>query len=229
MHPLQTGFIAATFAVPLLFWALLRWLRARRGHETERKAERGMRVVFVLLLLAGYAGSFWVKADTQGLSAQHDLPLQLCDWAGVAILLALVARSQTAFEVAYCWGLAGTFQGLLSPAIEVDSSLRTWIFFGFHALIPAIVLWLLLLGLRPTWSSWRRVALWSEIYFATAIAANYFVGGNYGFLSHRPPTRSPLDHFPDPWLPYVLTLNAFALVVFALMLAPWRLARASRP
>jgi hypothetical integral membrane protein (TIGR02206 family) len=154
------------------------------------------------------------------------LPCHLCDWAAVATLLALTGRRQAPFELAYCWGLAGTFQALVTPAVAVDGSILSWCFLLVHSAIPASVIWMMLgMRLRPSWACWRHVAFWSEVYFAATLLVNHLTKSNYGFLARRPDKPTLLDFFPDNWWLYVLSINAFALVIFAVMLAPWRLAK----
>ena len=162
-----------------------------------------------------------MKAVSGTLTAREALPMQLCDWALIAVVGALLWRSQTCFELGYFWGLCGTLQALFTPAISRD--LAWWkqaAIFLDHAGIVAGVLFLLLVPkMRPL--GMGRIVLWSEIYIASALAVNALTGGNYGFLSHRPEQASLLDLFPDArWL-YVATINAVALVFFTAIYLPW--------
>lgn len=228
MNHLQIGFITATFAVPVLLWVAVRPLRPRHPGPAAI-VERGIAWTFAVVLLVAYGMGIYLENQgrTLGLGDAR-LPFHLCDWATVATLLALLRRSQTAFELAYCWGLAGTFQALLTPAIALDGGLRVWCFLVFHSAIPAAVIWMLLgLRRRPSARCWRRVALWSQLYFVVAMIANAALGSNYGFLARRPDKPTLLDHFPNPpggW-GYRLAIDAFAMVLFALMLTPWRAGR----
>jgi hypothetical integral membrane protein (TIGR02206 family) len=219
MSSLQLYFICATFLVPLALWL------AFRGRSTPAH-ERAIAWALAGILIVAYVGALYFKHTGQGLNIDATLPMQLCDWAAVATLLALLGRRQTAFELAYCWGLAGTLQALFTPAVEVKGGPQVWCFLTIHSVIPAAVIWMLLgRKMRPSWACWRHVALWSQVYFLTALAVNWLMGSNYGFLSARPSRASLLDYFPDPWPLYVLSVNAFALALFAVMLAPWRLAK----
>jgi hypothetical integral membrane protein (TIGR02206 family) len=121
----------------------------------------------------------------------------------------------------YFWGLCGTLQALFTPAIQDD--VPWWKLLGFyldHAGIVAGVMFLLLVPkMRP--QGLGRVLLWSEIYLVCALVVNALTGGNYGFLSHRPTQRTLLDIFPDPHWLYVLSINAFAIAIFAIFWLPW--------
>jgi len=211
---LQLGSLALAFLGPVVLWAMHR----RRPHPLlERSFARGI----VGMLVVVFAAIVVQKATDGTLTAREALPMQLCDWALIAVVGALLWRSQTCFELGYFWGLCGTLQALFTPAISRD--LAWWkqaAFFLDHAGIVAGVLFLLLVPkMRPL--GLGRIVLWSEIYIASALAVNALTGGNYGFLSHRPEQASLLDLFPDArWL-YVATINAVALVFFTAIYLPW--------
>lgn len=215
---LQIGSLALAFLGPVVLWAMHR----RRPHPVlERTFARG-----IAGLLVAVAVAMLVQKGGDGtLTWREALPMQLCDWALVAVVVALLGRSQTGFELGYFWGLCGTLQALFTPAIGRD--LEWWrqaAFFLDHALIVAGVLFLLLVPkMRP--QGLRRVVVWSEVYLVTALAVNALTGGNYGFLSHRTEQASMLDFFSETrWL-YVAEINAVALVFFAAIGLPWRLVR----
>jgi hypothetical integral membrane protein (TIGR02206 family) len=224
MNRLQIGFILATFLVPLVLWLAVRLWRGERPPDSSLHLERIIARSLAAILVCSYVGALLLKQTAEGLSLDQSLPCHLCDWAAVVTLIALLGRKQAPFELAYCWGLAGTLQGLLTPAVQIDGGLRSWCFLAIHSVIPASVIWMILgRGMRPSWACWRRVAFWSEIYFLVALLTNDRTRSNYGFLARRPDNPSLLDFFPDNWWLYVLTVNAFALCLFALMLAPWRM------
>ncbi|MCE9609596.1 MAG: TIGR02206 family membrane protein [Chthoniobacter sp.] len=218
MSLLQLGSLALAFLGPVVLWALHR----RRPHPVlERNFACGIAGLLVVVIVAMLVQ----KAFDGTLTWREALPMQLCDWALFAVVVALLRRSQTCFEVGYFWGLCGTLQALFTPAIGHD--LEWWrqvAFFLDHALIVAGVLFLLLVPkMRP--QGLLRVVLWSEVYLVAALAVNALTGGNYGFLSHRPAQASMLDLFSDTrWL-YVAEINAIALVFFAAIWLPWRCVR----
>ena len=217
MSPLQLGSLALAFLGPVVLWAMHR----RRPHPA---LERNFARVIAGLLLAVWLAGLVQKFCEGNFNAQDALPMQLCDWALFAVVAALLGRSQTCFELGYFWGLCGTLQALLTPAIE--DGIEWWRQLGFfldHAGIVAGVLFLLLVPkMRP--HGLGRVVVWSEVYLAAALAVNALTGGNYGFLAHRPAQRTMLDLFSDtPWL-YVAGINGLALVFFAAIWLPWLIA-----
>jgi hypothetical integral membrane protein (TIGR02206 family) len=227
MSPLQLGFLLGAFLVPWLLWALGARLNSRRF-------ERICCWSIALPLLAVELTEFFVKLFTEDTPLVTKLPMHLCDWALFITVASLIWRTPRCFEIAYFWGLAGTMQGLLTPAIGEDLALwRRLGFFVIHAGIVAGIIYLILaVGMRPEPRSLWRVFLWSEFYFVLAQVLNALTGQNYGFLAHRPPTHSLLDLFPDNHWLYITTINLVALFAFALLYLPWWIVdrrRAARP
>src|SRR5262249_50283774 len=135
MNSLQIGFIIATFTFPVLCWLL-----ARGGGPA---VERGIGWFFALALILAYGTSMYLEYSGGNLSLDARVPMHLCDWAMVVMLMTFFSRSQAAFELAYCGAPAGTLQGLLPPAIELTNNPRSWSFLIVHSAIPACVIWLL--------------------------------------------------------------------------------------
>ncbi len=214
MFWLQASSLALAILVPIAIWAAHR----RRPHPA---LERGFAVILAGLLLFLEAAGFWQKYIDGQFTPDLALPMQLCDWTLLAVAAALLTRHQTCFEVGYFWGLCGTIQALVTPAIRADTPFtRQLVFFLDHAAIIAGVLFLLLVPkLRPR--TFLRVFVWSEIYLLAALAVNALTGGNFGFLAHRPPQASMLDLFSDTHWLYVAQINAVALLFFAIAYMPW--------
>lgn len=232
MSSFQLGSIVFIVALPALVWW---WDRHphRRGYV--KLAERLLALALVAAVLSA-AVARWLSAEG---NLATGLPMQLCDWAFFAIVPALWWRWKPGFDVAYFWGISGTLQAIFTPALADEVPwLRKFEFFFIHAGIVAGVVHLIATArFRPVWPrSIVRIVVASELYLATALAANALTGGNYGFLSHKPEQRSMLDLFSDtPWL-YVVQLNLVAFVFFAALYVPWwivdlrsRTARATRP
>lgn len=219
MTGIQVGFLIFTFVSPLLFWVLSRHLESLRFAQ-------GICWTFAGALLVAYAGAVATLVRDGIFVPQYALPMQLCDWALFATVVALTFRNQTCFELAYFWGLAGTLQALITPAVDTTTTWRVLGFFVIHSVIPSGVLWLMFeFRMRPQRGAFRRVLLWSEAYVALALAVNALTGANYGFLRNRPANRSLLDLFSDtPWL-YIVQINATGLLFFLILDLPWHIAR----
>ena len=207
--------IAFTILAPLI-------LRAACRHFLTLRFQNLVRRTLVTALLA-FELVMWGDKLHSGASLDTMLPMQLCDWVLFAVAASLWFRWQLGFELGYFWGLAGTMQALITPAIAMTEA--RWRLFGFffsHALIVVSVLHLLITErCRPWPRSLLRVFVCSEIYVAAALLVNAATGGNYGFLAHRPAQATLLDHFSDtPWL-YIAQINGLALLLFPALYLPW--------
>ena len=213
--PMQGAALAFTILAPLLLRA------AGRRFPTPHFQNLVRRTLAVGLL----AFEFAMLGDkiATGASPATALPMQLCDWVLFAVAASLWFRWQLGFELGYFWGLAGTMQALITPAIEMTEV--WWRLFGFffsHALIVVSVVHLLITErCRPWPRSLLRVFVCSEIYVAAALLVNAATGGNYGFLAHRPAQATLLDHFADAHWLYVAQINLLALTLFPALYLPW--------
>ncbi|MEO6785482.1 MAG: TIGR02206 family membrane protein [Chthoniobacteraceae bacterium] len=219
MPGIQIGFLIFTFAGPLLLWILSR-------HLDSGRFSKGICWFFALSIVCAKVGTLIAVWREGNLTADYALPMHLCDWALVATAVALTLRRQICFELAYFWGLAGTAQALITPALDSTEFWRIFAFFVVHSGIPASVLWLIFdFKLRPQRGAWLRVALWSQVYLVVTLLVNSATGGNYGFLSGRPDVHSMLDLFSDTrWL-YIIGIDLTALAFFFLLDLPWQIAR----
>ena len=216
MSGIHLFFLIVTVLLPLvLCWAS----RRLKSDRFDRAANRSIAGV----LLAAELGLFFFKAVIERERFTAILPMHLCDWALIITAGALWWRNARLFEVAYFWGLAGTMQGLLTPAL--DPALAAWrhaVFFVVHSGIVIGVLFLVFAQrMRPTSDSIPRVLVWSGAYLLAALSVNALTGQNFGFLAQPPITPSLLDYFPrQPWL-YVASITAVALGAFAVLYLPW--------
>ncbi|HRQ88319.1 MAG TPA: TIGR02206 family membrane protein [Bacteroidia bacterium] len=165
------------------------------------------------------------------LSFDNSLPFHLCDIAAITAALALITRRRLFGTLTYFWGLAGTLQGLLTPAIDIGfPSPPFLVFFLQHFAIVATALYLpIVTGWRPRAPYWRAISeifAWSIAYLVFAFAMNALTGANYGFASRPPSTPSLLDYL-GPWPWYLLSMQGIALVLFSLLYLPFLRSRKS--
>ena len=208
--------IGLTVGLPVFFWATARGLE-RQGYR------RGVRYGLAGLLLVNWIGYEIERGLVGQFDMAHAAPMQLCDWAMFATIAALVTLRNPVFEVAYFWGLAGTFQAILTPNLrEGFPSLWFFSFFVAHSGIVVGVLYLTAVdGMRPRGWSIARAMLWSEVYLGAALVVNGLTGANYGFLSHRPFGKSLLDYLSDSHWLYIVEMNLLAAVFYLVLYSPW--------
>jgi hypothetical integral membrane protein (TIGR02206 family) len=168
-------------AMALMFAAAAALIAASRaaGNASIDKALRWTLAGLLLADWAAYLAMFYVNG---WLALGNALPLNLCDWATIAVVVTLLAPNQRSYELSYFWALAGTLLASITADLEYDFPDTRFIFFFFyHAIIIASVLYLTFaLRMRPVEGSIRRVILWTLSYIAIAGIADWLLGTNYG-------------------------------------------------
>ena len=75
--------------------------------------------IFAVAITGIWAVWYVVFYRSGWLDLGNALPMDLCSWAAIATVFALVRPGQKSYELAYFWALAGTLQGLLRPGIAL--------------------------------------------------------------------------------------------------------------
>lgn len=172
---------------------------------------------FAVVIVAVWIAWYIVFTRQGWINLGNALPLDLCSWAAIATVVALVTGNQKAYELAWFWAMAGTVQGIVTPDIPDDFPAFRFIEFStFHGGIIAGVLFLTLgCGMRAYPRSIPRVIGWSLIYMAAAGLADWLLKVNYGFLRAKPGHASLYDLMPAwPWyIPVVVVLALIAVLI----------------
>jgi hypothetical integral membrane protein (TIGR02206 family) len=211
--PAHLTVIFLTITLPFVLAAI-----ARRA-----KCERPIVISLSALLVINYIAFLLLIGRFGAVSWQQALPLQLCDWGMVVVIVAMLSGNQRWFEVAYFWGIGGTLQALLTPNLRFGfPDFRFISFFVSHGgIIVGVVFLMLVHRYRPYPMSIVRVFLWSELYFIITMIADAYTGYNYGFLLHKPEAFSILSFLSD-WRPlYLVQMHGVALLFFIVLYLPF--------
>ncbi|HST29904.1 MAG TPA: TIGR02206 family membrane protein [Chthoniobacterales bacterium] len=200
-------------------------------HRTKSpRLERSIRLTICFLLLINYVAYVFV-ARNFGVDHWYKLlPLQLCDWAMIVIIVALWTGNRRWLEVAYFWGIGGTLQAIITPNLPFGfPDLRFISFFVAHSgIIIGIVFLMLIYGFRPRAIGILRTFAWTEVYFIVAFSVDLITRENYGFLRHKPEAASLLNFLSDSRPLYLLEFHILAFVFFALLYAPFAIVDLAR-
>ncbi len=219
-QPGSASHFAALGAIVVLSALFVAVFRKRTGLRAHERARLALAAVCVLLAAAWTARNL-LRDD---LRWQEAMPLHLCDVTLVATALALISRRQFLFEFAYCFGIGGALQALVTPDLASDfPSLDYLAFFAAHGAIFVGVLFLIgTCAMRPGRGAALRMILAGNVYMAAVGAWNLLAGTNFGYLCGKPSGPSLLDHF-GPWPWYLLWLEAFGILTILLLLLPFAL------
>jgi hypothetical integral membrane protein (TIGR02206 family) len=208
--------IALTIALPFVLAAFVRKTRWPR-------CERIIGRLLAVLLLVNYLGYEIYLRMTGGLSWEKALPFQLCDWAMIAIIVALLTGRERWLEVAYFWGIGGTAQAILTPDLKYAfPDIRFLSFFiGHCGIVIGIAFVMIMRGFRPHFSSVWRTFAWSEMYFVITIVVDLITGVNYGYLLHKPEAASLLSYLSDHRPVYIFQMHLLALFFYLALYSPF--------
>jgi hypothetical integral membrane protein (TIGR02206 family) len=218
-HPYGPPHLTVIFLTIVLPFALAAVVWRTKSHRVERAIIAALSAVLVLNYVA-----YLIFIRSHGvLDWRQMLPLQMCDWGMVVVIVAMWTGKQRWFEVAYFWGIGGTVQAVLTPNLRFGfPDWRFICFFTSHCgIIIGVVFLMLTRRHRPYPMSIVRVFLWSEFYFLVTFIADELTGFNYGFLLHKPEAFSVLNFLSDSRPLYLLQMHGLALTFFLGLYAPF--------
>jgi hypothetical integral membrane protein (TIGR02206 family) len=219
--------ILALFAVGLVLLPL--WGRSHRGTGREVVVRRGWALVLGTVFLGMQV---YYQLEPGPFRLGSSLPLELCDLAVVAAVVALWSRHDIASAFVYYVALTLSVQGVLTPSLgQSFPSVRFLGFWTLHLLVvwaAAYLTWGL--GFRPRWRLYGIVCAITLVWVVVAYTLDRALGTDYGYLVHKPASASLLDLL-GPWPWYVGGAVVVVAGGWALVLTwPWYLLRTgSRP
>jgi len=205
----------AVLAITLVLLIVMLLLSRTRWAELSQRVLGG-------ILLAYYPLSMVVQALHGSLNVQTALPLQYCDIATLAGIVALWTRRPFFCEVVYFFGLAGTLQGLLTPALIYEfPDPRFIVFFVMHGGVPVTALYVVTaMKVRPRPGAVLRMMSFSVGWYAVIAVVNYALGANYAFQCAKPVQASLFDQL-GPWPWYNFSTIGLGLVFYSLLYLPF--------
>src|SRR5437870_11438719 len=192
-----------------------------------RRPGSWLKVLAAVLVVDEVSWWFFLLGGGQpGSQVALSLPLQLCDVAIFIAAAALWTRRQLVVEVTYFWGLAGTIQALLTP--DLPQHFPSYPYFQYYiahgGVIAAALILVIGLRLQPRRLAMVQVAFITVAYAAVVGAVDAIAGANYMYLRAKPPSPTLLDVL-GPWPWYILVAGLIGFALFAILDAPFRLAR----
>jgi hypothetical integral membrane protein (TIGR02206 family) len=227
-HPFSREHYVTVAIGAVIIAALL--LAGKRGGNSRQLATGFL--AFINLASYPFNQAAWLSLGGK-VALDNILPLHLCDIAAIIAGFALLTRRPILCALTYFWGLAATFQALLTPAITMG--FPAWPFLTFfiqHFAIVAAALYLPLVeGWRPRQPLWKgplEVYKWSVIYLSLVMGVNHMLGTNFGFATRPPDNPSLIDHL-GPWPWYLVSMQAIAVLLFFLLALPFKSSAVSNP
>lgn len=186
-------------------------------------ARRRIRFFLAAALLLNEAGWHLWHLSHGVWTVQTMLPLHLCNLLVFWSVVMLFTRSYFLYEFAYFLGIGGAIQALLTPGLNQFGFPHFLFFQSFishGSIVTAAVYMTVVEGYRPSWHSFVKVVIWTNLYMAVIFVVNLFLGSNYLFIARKPAAPTLIDLL-GPWPWYILALEFIGLAVFLLLYLPY--------
>jgi len=151
------------------------------------------------------------------------LPLHLCSLLTWLAGLMLLLRDARLYYFVNFMGISGGIQYLLTPDFGSYGfpHFRFIQAFTSHGLLVTAAIYMTVVeGLRPTWTSLKRVLVVTNLYAVGIFFLNPYLGSNYLLLNGKPSSPSLLDLLP-PWPSYIGFLELVGVASCLLLYAPF--------
>ncbi len=152
-----------------------------RGSRAEQPLAVALALGNIGFGLAGTATEL-VPFDVKG-----SLPLQICDFAWVAVAWALLTRHRVALALTYYWGLTLSLQAMAQPTLDdAFPDPNFFAFWGKHVLLVwGAVYATLSLRQGPDWRGYRQAVAATFVWVAGVMCLNPLLGSNYGYFNAK--------------------------------------------
>lgn len=190
-----------------------------------RLKERGRfilcRILGAIVLFQLVSEFIWRAFSDDYGTWQHNLPLHFCSFMSIFAFIALWWRARWACATVYFGVLAGSIQGLITPAMANGyPSLAFFVFFIAHSLLLVVALSIpVLLGWRARGWDDLLTLLIMDAYVLMIHPINLCLGSNYGYTMGPPIPGTLLDFLgPAPWYYLWAQLPVLALLRLLMLL-----------
>jgi hypothetical integral membrane protein (TIGR02206 family) len=193
-----------------------------RFRNADDKTKSRIRWTLALILWGNEIGWHYWNYAVGTWTIQTMLPLQTCSLAVWFAGFMLLTKNSRIYEFVYLLGIGGAIQALATPGLGIYGfpHFAFFQYFISHGLIITSAIYMSVAeGLRPTWKSLVRVAIWANIYMVFIYFVNSTIGSNYLMINGKPNTPSILDLLP-PWPIYILYMEAVGIITFMILYLP---------
>ena len=185
--------------------------------------------------LAGVCAILWITINLWPLViGQYDpniaIPLHVSDLTALTATIVLARPARWLRAILYFWGLGLGIQAFIQPDLrDGPAHAGFWWFWANHFIICGVAVYdLAARGFRPAWRDYVTAVLAGFVYIGVVLPLDVLFDVNYGYVGPGMPGQPSLIDHLGPWPWRVLVMIAMGLVVFALMVLPWEVARRRR-
>lgn len=184
--------------------------------------DKPFRMTIAAILLIQEIGLHLYRYNVGLWTLDYALPLHFCNMMILASIYLMFTGNKTVFDVVYLFGLAGTLQAILTPAVEEGfPHFRFYQFFIAHGFIILSSLYYVFVHkYRVDFKSVIKTFVIVNILVPPIMLVNWLTGGNYNNLNRVPDVPTLIDHL-GPWPYYLIPLEVLAIIFLLLAYLPF--------
>ena len=177
----------------------------------------------IFLLLVNQVMDFYREGFVSG-RWQDGLPLHLCDFSTIAIILYFLTQKRDFFVFAFFFGIAGGGMSILTPDTVYGFPYVGYIQsqIGHTMILMGVTYAMVIDNQRPYLNDIPKVFMYATILLLFTYLMNYLLGTNYWFLAEKPVGNNITTLMrPEPF--HIIDLYIVALLVCYSMYLPFYL------
>lgn len=214
----------------LTIFSIIVFIYVFRNQLRENALNRYTRMIMaIILILSEFSLHIWLW-EIGDWTVQYSLPFHLSSISVILSAALLLTKNYSLFEFTYFAGIGSAIQAIITPDLSAYTfpHFRYIHFFLSHGgIVIANLFFVFVEKYKPTFKSVWKAFMYLNLYTFFVFLLNYFVKGNYMFISEKPVNPSIID-FLGPWPFYILPLEGIALISFFILYLPFWIAQKRR-
>ena len=196
--------------------------------DTSFKVKNSFKYLIIFLLLINQIMDFYREGVAIG-RWQEGLPLHLCDFSTMAIILYFLTQKRDFFVFAFFFGIAGGGMSILTPDTVYGFPYIGYIQsqIGHTMILMGVTYAMIIDKQRPYLIDVPKALFYASVLLLFTYFMNYILGTNYWFLAEKP-IGDNITSFMRPEPFHIIDLYIAAIVICYAIYLPYYLRDRSR-
>jgi len=196
--------------------------------DTSFKVKNSFKYLIIFLLLINQIMDFYREGIAIG-RWQEGLPLHLCDFSTMAIILYFLTKKRDFFVFAFFFGIAGGGMSILTPDTVYGFPYIGYIQsqIGHTMILMGVTYAMIIDKQRPYLIDIPKALFYASVLLLFTYFMNYILGTNYWFLAEKP-IGDNITSFMRPEPFHIIDLYIAAIVICYAIYLPYYIRDRSR-
>jgi len=196
--------------------------------DTSFKVKNSFKYLIIFLLLINQIMDFYREGIAIG-RWQEGLPLHLCDFSTMAIILFFLTKKRDFFVFAFFFGIAGGGMSILTPDTVYGFPYIGYIQsqIGHTVILMGVTYAMIIDKQRPYLIDVPKALFYASVLLLFTYFMNYILGTNYWFLAEKP-IGDNITSFMRPEPFHIIDLYIAAIVICYAIYLPYYIRDRSR-